>query len=153
MIDQDAEMGRMTRTLWILWGAFLSAAVLYGVVGTLIARGRSAGIQLPAQPGLFHGIAYGIGGLLLVMAFVLKGRLARRAYREPYAAMIGLQTAMVTGWAVSELVGILGLILIVVGGSIAAALPLILAALIAIALQRPDTEGLRRRLEGIDTSR
>jgi hypothetical protein len=150
MIDRDAEMGRMTRTLWILWGAFLSASVLYGVVGSLITRGRSTGIELPVQPGLFHGILYGVGGLLLVTAFVLKGRLTRRAYREPYAAMIGLQAAMVTGWAVSELVGIIGLVLVVIGGSLTAALPLVLASLIAIALQRPNTAGLRRRLEEVD---
>ena len=72
----------------------------------------------------------------------------RRAYREPYAAMMGVQAAFVIGWAIAEAMAILGLMLLLVGGSLGDAAPFIALALAAIALQGPSEDGLRRRLDG-----
>jgi hypothetical protein len=46
-------------------------------------------------------------------------------------------------------VAILGLILVLLGGSIAEAVPFIAVTLAAIGLQRPDGDGLRRHLDAL----
>jgi FtsH-binding integral membrane protein len=149
MSERETELRRMTRTLWVLWAAFLSAAILYLVVGFLVARGRGAASTPPGSVGQLKPIFYALGGVLLILAFVVRRQLMNRAYREPYAAMIGLQAAMVAGWAMSEAVAILGLILVLLGGSIAEAVPFIAVTLAAIGLQRPDGDGLRRHLDAL----
>lgn len=150
MSERDGELRRMSLTLRVLWIAFLTAAILYLLVGYLITRGRGVGIAPQVRPELLRLVFYGVGGMMLIVAFVLRRQLMGRVYREPYAAMIGLQAAMVAGWAVSETVGILGLVVILLGGAYADGLPFILAALLAIAVQRPNTDELRRRFDAGD---
>jgi len=150
MSERNLEGRRMSRTLLVLWLAFLAAAALYLAVGFLIGRGRGTGITPPVRPELLRIVFYAVGGMMLIVAFVLRRQLMSRAYREPYAAMVGLQAAMVAGWAVSEAVGILGLVVILLGGTFLDGLPFILAAFLAIAIQRPDADELRRRLDAVD---
>jgi hypothetical protein len=147
MNERETEIRRVIRTLWVLWAAFLSAPVLYMAVGYLITRERGPALAAPGASGLLKPIFYAFGGVMLLGAFLLRRQLMGRAHREPYAAMMGLQAAMVTGWAMTEVVAILGLALVLLGRPLADAVPFVAVALAAIALQRPDADGVRRLLE------
>ena len=150
MDERELEVARMTRTIWIIWGAFLTAGVLYLAVGYLITQGRrSAPLAEPEYLNDLRTIFYALAGILLLGGFWLRRRLMNRAHSEPTAALIGAQAAMVVGWALSETVAILGLALVLLGGRWQVGLPFIGLAFVAIVLQRPETERLRSSIDAI----
>lgn len=144
MNTNEQDLKRLGRTLWILWGAFLSAPIVYLVAGFLISSGRGSAYVTPAQVMSLRPIFYALGGVFLLAAFLIRSRLMARAYAEPYAAMMGVQAAFVAGWAIAEAVAILGLVLLLMGGNLGDVVPFMALAFVAIAVQRPGGDSLRR---------
>jgi len=143
-MHQSSEQPASKRTLNIIWIAFMAATVFYIGLGIYMARGMS-----PKDASPIIAVAFGMAAMALVIAgFRLPARkLAVCAVEgESVEDILPLyQTAMIIRWAAFESVAVLGLVLLVVTGSLS---PLLVGsgfALVLIATAKPDPEGLLRR--------
>lgn len=141
----------MARILRVLWVAFLAATIAYVGVGALIIRSRGEAGPSRIDLGLVRPIFWIVGALGLGMALLLRRRLLSRAFHDGGAALIGVQSALVAGWAATETVALIGLVLIFLGGSLIEAAPFFLASFLVIAWQRPTTGWLLERVSGYGT--
>lgn len=148
---RDGELEGMTRILRILWVTFLAATIAYVGIAFLVIRSRGTGAVLRLDLRPVKPIFWIVGALGLAMALLLRHRLLSRAFRDGDAALIGIQSALVVGWAATEAVALIGLALIFLGGSLIDASPFFLASFLVIARQRPTSAWLRERVGGFET--
>ncbi len=148
-VKNDVE--GMIRVLTLLWIAFLAATVAYVGVGALIHRSRGEAGMSHVDLRLVRPVFWIAGTLGLGIALLLRRRLLARAFRDGDAALIGVQSALVVGWAAVETVALIGLVLILLGGSLIDAAPFFLASFLVIARQRPTSGWLLERVGGYGT--
>jgi len=151
MNESDQERARVTRVLRALWIAFLGAPVIYLAVAFLMLRGRQEGFIAPPALRILKPVLAFAGVLLLAGAFFARRALLARASADRTSALLGLQVALLVGWTMTEAVGVLGLLLVVLGGGLSVALPFLLVSFGALVWQGPDGAMLRWREEGRST--
>ena len=99
-------MEKETAGPWLIWLSFVTALPMYGVVGFLVrnqTQGFSPGL-LPMATPLFVILAVSVSLLLIVLRFVLAGR-------------VNYSTYCILRWACSDSIGIYGFILFLFGAS------------------------------------
>lgn len=147
MLEGDTHIEGMARVLHWLWVAFLAATILYVVVAYMLLRSRAPGVAPAIDTRAVRPFFWIAGALGLGFALLLRRRLLTRGFRDADAALIGVQSAMVVGWAAVEAVAIVGLVLVILGGNLLDGAPFFLAAFLTLAWQRPSAEWLRERIE------
>jgi uncharacterized membrane protein len=139
----DEEIGKGLLTLKTIWFAMLASLVFYLFVGLQVATN----LKVSLDEDTFAVLKW----VLYVLAFVTliitkyvrklilsaKGqyRLATRGYRHPVLQKYA--TAMIVAWALSESIGIYGLVLFLMGKNTTDLYLLILISAAALFLYRP----------------
>jgi len=118
------------RTLQLIWLAFMGAAVIYAVIGGMLAR--------QAAPGELAGpvvAAFAVAAMASAAAgFALPPRMLARVRGHDLSlgeVIPRYQSAMVVGWACFEAVALLGLVLTLLTGEV---LPVLSGAAVSVAL-------------------
>lgn len=155
--SQSAPGEQATRTMRILWFAFLAAIVIDAIV-VWIVRGPGSGPSAAAAAlPVLRPVFYVFGIVEFLLSFVLRRRFggagggtgatagsgtgsgepsgapARRGAPAGSAAPMGT----ILGWALLESVAILGLVLGFLGAGLIDAFPLMVLAFLGMMLQRP----------------
>jgi len=134
------------RTQRILWLAFMAAAALYVVVALFLVKNRSGEGVGVRDPGSLSYIFYAVAAVIFVGALLIRRRLDGMVLPDALSAVHGSTAALVAGLALMDAVPLMGLVLIVLGGEMPDALPLLGGGLVGMVLLRPDTAGLEERI-------
>jgi F0F1-type ATP synthase membrane subunit c/vacuolar-type H+-ATPase subunit K len=127
------------QTLWILWAGFLSAIFVYGVVVMTISTGAQE-----AAPGAVR-LPFLLVALLLAGASIWWKR--RSTGETQFMPATGkqqpsfdqFQTSCLVTWALSEAVGVIGLLLGILTRDPGAFLPFGASAVLLLVIHRPNT--------------
>jgi hypothetical protein len=144
-------------TLWIIWAAMLGSLLIYIVICHQLGVGfKSAeGSDLPL--GLLRSILFGMGAVALLIAYFMRRSMlsARTGFSKskPGERMVGWNappflakyaTAVIISLALSESIGIYGLILFLLGESFQTLYTFIVVSALAMVFYRPKREELER---------
>jgi len=139
MAEQTTSASRR-QTLWILWGGFFAAILVYGLVVVMTV---DPGQQPAAAPGSLR-LLFTIGALLLAGASIWWRRRVTGqtqfmpASEEQSGSYDTFQANCVLTWALSEAVGVLGLLLGLLARDPGAFLPFAVGAIMLLIIHRPD---------------
>jgi hypothetical protein len=146
-LSNESDIARRgVRSLWVIWSAFVAAALFYAVLAFFLHGSLSTTAHPPKDPGFLRYFFYAAGGVAFAGSFFLRRHFDGRSFPDAPAAMRGTMTAMVAGLALMESVSLFGLVLVVLGGSTADAVPLLAAGVGGVLLQRPNPAGLDERI-------
>lgn len=124
----------------VVWISFVIALVAYGFVGAFVFVGEARPVGLPAWLWPVVAVVLGMGSLLV--SGILRGRStpstkAPVRSAAPATPANALSVPELLGWGMAEGVGIIGLVSVVLGGSVRALVIYLVAALIVLVLERP----------------
>jgi hypothetical protein len=144
--DSAKEALAVRRVVWI---SFVIALVAYGFVGAYVFAADSRPVDLPGWLWPVVAVVLGMGSLLVSGALRGGSRIGAPAgsgaappeaqgsplVRTPVSAALPVPALL--GWALAEGVGIIGLVSLVLGGSVRGLVVYLAAALVLLVLQRP----------------
>jgi F0F1-type ATP synthase membrane subunit c/vacuolar-type H+-ATPase subunit K len=156
--DEEVKKGLMT--LNIIWFAILMSLVIYLVVGLQVKENMQTSMDA-ATFTTFKSILYGIAAITLVIArfvrkfvlsekggkFFVKSR-SRQTTQNPVLAKY--TAAMIISLALTESVGIYGLVLFFIGKNALDLYLLIAVSAIAMLFYRPNKEEIIALSQGAD---
>jgi len=133
------------RTLWVLYFAFTGAAVIYAVIGKILADGA---VDVPFPLPVTAALIVAAAGTLVAAYIIPRGTWAKAAsqrMKDPRDALASYQTAMIMHWACLEAVAIYGLVLTVMTGQWLPSLvgTVVSLAFLATARPRPGSLGIQ----------
>jgi hypothetical protein len=134
--DAAKEALAVRRVVWI---SFVLALVAYGFVGAFVFSAQARPTALPDWLWPVVAVVLGMGSLF-VSGF-LRGRNAPSSTMTPgriSGSTGALPVPEVLGWGMAEGVGIVGLMSVVLGGSVRELMLYLAAALILLVLERPS---------------
>lgn len=144
----DPELDKGLLTLKVIWSAMLMSLAIYLFVGLQLAANVRSSMDKETF-GIFKIVLYIVAlAILIVTRYVKKmilsgkgqNRLPTRASRHP--SLQTYTTAMILAWAMSESIGICGLVLFFLGKNPMDLYLLILVSAAAIFMYRPSKEEL-----------
>jgi len=151
-------VAKRARTLKILWVAMLGALTVYLCGGLLFARYLEVSIDPEAVTILRYSLYALVGLTVLLTPYVRKRVLAAREGESPATTHLknsaqdtGFQKytrALVIAWALSESIGVYGVVLFLVGRNPADLYGLFLVAAVAMWIYRPKEEEIARFSQG-----
>jgi hypothetical protein len=124
----------------VVWISFVLALVAYGFVGVFAFASDARPVQLPAW--LWPVVAGVLGMGSLFVSGILRGR--RTSPTMTPSGSVSARTPAgslpmpeVLAWGMAEGVGIIGLVSVVLGGSVRGLVIYLVAALVVLVLERP----------------
>lgn len=154
--EQDKALDRYFLTLWIIWAAMLSSLVMYLLI-CHAAPGIRAEQPMGIPLGLLGNILLGVSAAeLLILYFIRRARfsptargpinrhveqkplISNRMFMSKYAAIV------IVSLAVSESIGIYGLVLFILGDAYSTLYTFILISALAMVAFRPKAAELER---------
>jgi hypothetical protein len=120
---------------WTLWGAITASAFIYLAVGFITSRTSAppTGIDLKLMRWVLLGVAFADTAMILVLSRAL-------------ASKIPFFNYCIIRWAMAEAIAVFGLVLMVMGDTLAAGALFVGWAVAVLAALAP-TEGARRRFQ------
>ncbi len=154
--DQDRELNRHFLTLWIIWGAMLSSLAMY-----LLICHMEPGIRRIQGPGfpidLLRSILLGVSAIeLLILYFIrrsmfspsARGPIHRHVDEKPLISkrmfMSKYASIVIISLAISESIGIYGLVLFILGDDDGTLYTFLLVSSLAMVAFRPKAAELER---------
>jgi hypothetical protein len=154
--DQDRELNRHFLTLWIIWGAMLSSLAMYLLI-CHAAPGIQAERPMEVSLGLLRNILLGVSAAeLLILYFIrrsmfsptARGPLNRRIESKPLISkrmfMSKYVSMVIISLAISESLGIYGLVLFILGDNYSTLYTFVLISILAMVAFRPKAVELER---------
>jgi F0F1-type ATP synthase membrane subunit c/vacuolar-type H+-ATPase subunit K len=140
------------RTLWFIWAAMLGSLLIYILICHQLGEGFKGTEGTDVPIGLLRNILFGVAAAELIMSFalrrfMLKGRLNAfsRSSAMSQPPFVGHYTiAVIISLALSESVGIYGLVLFVLGGGFQTLYTFIGVAALAMVFYRPKREEMEQ---------
>jgi F0F1-type ATP synthase membrane subunit c/vacuolar-type H+-ATPase subunit K len=117
------------RPLSIIWAAFLSSVVLYGVVGWILGQGDRAPINLEILNWV--QIFLGLSSLPILLTVFLLRQLMAAVTRGSY------RNYCIVRWALLETIAVFGLVQFLLGGHFEVLLIFLAVAALSIGAARP----------------
>lgn len=147
------ELPRGTMALKIIWGAMLTSLAIYLFVGIFIGNNLQTSLNEDSYTVLKY-ILYSLTCVTLIVTWKVRKFLLARKSQFPPAHQISESMILqryfvisIISWALSESIGIYGLILLFVGKNITDLYVLILIAAIAMFLYHPSKEEIMTLIE------
>jgi F0F1-type ATP synthase membrane subunit c/vacuolar-type H+-ATPase subunit K len=146
------------QTLWFIWAAMLGSLIIYIFVCHQLGEEIRRGFGESAFPlELFRNILYGVVAAELIISyylrkFMLRGQssateagIARRSSTLNQPPFVGQYTVVVIiSFAISESIGIYGLMLFLLGGDFKTLYTFIVVTALAMVFYRPKRQELER---------
>lgn len=139
MAEQQTRAPRR-QTLWILWGGFVAAVLVYGLVVVMaVEHGQQSAGAPPFLRLVFTAAALVLAGASIWWRRRVTGQTQFMPATEKQSASYdAFQTNCVLTWALSEAVGVLGLLLGLLSRDLGAFLPFAAGAVMLLITHRPD---------------
>ena len=156
-LEESKAIEKGMRSLWFIWTAMLSTLLIYIALCHLLGEGfkASSGPELPI--GLLRKIFFGLAAAVLITSYYLrrsnlKGQLsasgatiAKRSFALNQPPFVSLYTAIViVSLALSESIGIYGLVLFLLGDSFQTLYTFIGVSALAMVFYLPKREELEK---------
>ncbi|OGP55997.1 MAG: hypothetical protein A2Y65_03700 [Deltaproteobacteria bacterium RBG_13_52_11] len=154
-MEETSERGAINkgmRTLWLIWAAMLGSLLIYIFICHQLGEGFKSAEESDVPIDLLRNIFFGVAAAELIMSyylrrFMLKGRLSAVIRSSPLnqPPFVGQYTAaVIISIALSESIGIYGLVLFVLGGGFKILYTFIVVSALAMVFYRPKREELER---------
>ena len=144
----QANLTQWERIQRIAWIAFFLSSLFYIPIGFILARTRFVEPPVIAGTGFLRLIFYAAAIALFIGVVLIRRRHHARVFADLASALAASQTAGMLCWVLMEAISILGLVLVILGGSLLQALPFLVAGPIGIAWARPDAARLGSQIMG-----
>ncbi len=134
--------------LWVLWAALAGSILACAAVAFL--QTRTTALADASFPQTLYWVLLGMGLSNALVSIVIRQFLLVRAVRRgtlDLQTSVGLQRAFVlflVTWALSETLGIFGLVIVFLGAHFASGIPFWGLALLLMLLHRPTSNFFRR---------
>lgn len=113
---------------FILWGALLMSALIYGGLGYFLGQGRAPMDTVPLLTKVFAGVAVMVTGMIFTLPRLL-------------GEQIPAQTRDILRWALAESIGLFGLVLAFQGAGPVVLFSFVGWSVVLLALHMPRSEG------------
>jgi hypothetical protein len=154
--DQEKELNRHFLTLWIIWGALLSSLVMYLMICQAVPSIRSwEGTD--RDVALLRNILLGVSAAELLFLYFIRramfsprarGPINRRVETDPLISkrvfMAKYSSIVIVSLAISESIGIYGLVLFILGDRYTTLYTFLLVSALAMVAFRPKAAELER---------
>lgn len=161
---ERTSIENVMRTLWTIWGAMLVSLLIY----VFICHQFGEKIKVPGNPDfpleLFKNILYGVAVLTLIIARFVRKIMMSSGFEGGQAALFSpasstnrpsyiarYTSAVVISLALSESIGIYGLVLFILGRDINSLYLFIAVSAVAMFYFRPKTEELETMAVALHT--
>jgi F0F1-type ATP synthase membrane subunit c/vacuolar-type H+-ATPase subunit K len=136
---EQSQSATRRQTLWILWAGFLSAVFVYGVVVATIATPSQQTAAPEALRLSFLLVALPLGGASIWWKRRSTGETQFMPAAERKPSFEQFQTNCIVTWALSEAVGVVGLLLGILTRDPGAFLPFGVGAALLLVIHRPNS--------------
>lgn len=163
MTDRELSerINKSMATLKIIWGAILFSLLLYLGAGLYLSKNLSGGLSDPGTVSLLRAVLFAVSLVTLAVTKILRVKSfanARARGREGEGKNVGsavgiYATATIVSLALSESIGIYGLVLSLLGGSTTDLFILVGLAAAAMVYYRPRTDEVMALVTGSDPGR
>jgi len=154
---ESKAIDKGVRTLWVIWAAMLGSLLIYIFISHQLGEGFKGTGASNVPLGLLRNIFFGVAAADLIVSyylrrFTLKGRTraagvtaARGLFAQKQPAFVSqYSAAVIVTLALSESIGIYGLVLFLLGGGFKTLYIFIAVSALAMVFYRPKREEMEK---------